>query len=128
MYHHHIRDQHGTGNQGGNPGTNQGNPTSGTPTGVVTPTPLLPFMAGLVLPDFSEHINDSLLHDATWPTIPTKLPSYIPNFAGNTGKDPTNHVHPFYMWCSSNSIIEDSIHLQFFQHTLTGDAAKWYVD
>jgi len=39
--------------RGGNLGTNEGVPTSGTPMGVVTPTPLLPSMAGLSLLNFS---------------------------------------------------------------------------
>lgn len=37
----------GAGTKGGNPGANQGAPTTGTPTSVVTPTSLLPFMAML---------------------------------------------------------------------------------
>lgn len=32
------------------------------------------------------------------------------------------------MWCSSNTITEDSIHLRLFQCMLTRAAAKWYVD
>jgi len=60
--------------------------------------------------------------------MPTKLPSDIPKFEGNPRKDPTNHVHSFHMWCSSNSIIEDSIYLCLFQHTLTGVDFQWYVD
>ena len=32
------------------------------------------------------------------------------------------------MWCSSNSITDDSICLRLFQRTLTGEASKWYVD
>lgn len=50
----------GAGNQGGNLGTNQA-----TPTGVVTPIPLLAFMDGLSFPDFNQLINDPLLHDPT---------------------------------------------------------------
>jgi len=53
----------GARNQGGNLGTKQGNPMSGTSTSMVNPTPLLPFMVGLSFPDFSEVINDPLLHD-----------------------------------------------------------------
>jgi len=49
----------GSKNQGGNPGTNQGNPTSETSIGMDTPTPLLPFMVGLNLPDFSQFIRSS---------------------------------------------------------------------
>ena len=60
--------------------------------------------------------------------MPTKLPSKIPKFEGLAGEDPTNHVRYFHMWCSSNSIIDDSVRLQLFQRTLTGEASKWYVD
>ena len=85
-------------------------------------------MDGLSLPDFSQLINDSLLHDPTWPTMPTKLPSYISKFEGNPKEDPTNHVHSFPMWCSSNSITEDSIHILFKYRLTKGDATKWYFD
>lgn len=60
--------------------------------------------------------------------MPTKLPLDIPKFEGNPGEDPTNHVRSFHMWCSSNSITEDSIYLHLFQCTLARVAAKWYVD
>ena len=32
------------------------------------------------------------------------------------------------MWCSSNSITDDSIRIRLFQRTLTGEASKWYVE
>ena len=60
--------------------------------------------------------------------MPNKLPSDIPKFKGNTREDPTNHVFSFYMWCSSNSITDDSIFFRLFQRTFTGEAMKWYVD
>ena len=34
----------------------------------------------------------------------------------------------FHLWCSSNSIVDDSIRLRLFQRTLTGAAAKWYIE
>lgn len=117
----------GVGPQGGNPGAYQGTPTSGTPTGVVT-HPLLPFMVGLSLLDFSHLINDSLLHNPTWLEMLTKLPLDIPKFEGNWREDPTNHVCSFHMWCSSNFIIKGSIHLLLFQRMLIGAIVKWYVD
>ena len=115
-------------NAGGKPGPNSGATSSGTNTGTMLATPLLPFMAGLSLSDFSKLINDPIQHDLGWPVMPTKFPSNIPKFEGNDGEDPTNHICSFHMWCSSNSITDDSIHLQLFQHMLTGDTAKWYVD
>ena len=90
-------------------------------------SPLLPYMAGLSLPDFNQLINDPIHHDTSWPAMPNKLPYEIPKFEGFAGEDPTNHVRSFHMWCSSNSITDDTIHLRLFQHT-TGKASKWYVD
>jgi hypothetical protein len=60
--------------------------------------------------------------------MPTKLPSDIPKFEGKAGDDPANHIMNFHLWCSSNSIMDDSIKLRLFQRTLTGPSAKWYVD
>ena len=60
--------------------------------------------------------------------MPTKLPSDIPKFEGIAGENPTNHVRSFHMWCSSNSITDDSVHLRLFQRMLIGEASKWYVD
>ena len=34
----------------------------------------------------------------------------------------------FHLWCSSNSLMDDYVHLRLFQHTLTGTAAKWYIE
>ena len=87
----------GAGNQFGNLGTNQGSHTNRTSTGMVTPPPLLPFMVGLSLPNFSQLINDPLLHDPNWSTMLIKLPFNIPKFEGNLGEDPTNHVISFHM-------------------------------
>jgi len=32
------------------------------------------------------------------------------------------------LWCSSNSLNDNSIHLCLFQRTLTDNAAKWYIE
>jgi hypothetical protein len=79
------------------------------------PTLLMPYLASLNIPDLSKLTNDPILHDPTWPTMPTKLPSDIPKFEGKAGDDPTNHVMNFHLWCSSNSIMDDSIRLRLFQ-------------
>jgi hypothetical protein len=63
-----------------------------------------------------------------WPAVPTKLPSDIPKFEGKSGEDPQDHVMTFHLWCSSNSLNDDSIHLCLFQCTLTGGTAKWYIE
>ena len=34
----------------------------------------------------------------------------------------------FHLWCSSNTLNDDSIRLCLFQRTLTGLAAKWYIE
>jgi hypothetical protein len=97
--------------------------------GTNPPPPLhIPYLASLNIPDLRKLINDSILHDPTWPAMPTKLPSDIPKYEGKAGDDPANHVMAFHLWCSSNNIMDDSIQLQLFQHTLTGPSAKWYVD
>jgi hypothetical protein len=60
--------------------------------------------------------------------MPTKIPSDIPKFEGKAEEDLTNHIMTFYLWCYSNNIMDDSVYLRLFQHTLTGPSAKWYVD
>jgi hypothetical protein len=73
-------------------------------------------------------MNDLMRHDPTWPPVPTKIPSDIPKFEGNTGEDPSDHITNFHLWCSSNSLNDDSIHLILFQHTLMGVGMKWYIE
>ena len=85
-------------------------------------------MATLDIPDLSRILNDSILHSPQWPAIPAKLPSDIPKFDGKAGEDPNNHVMTFHLCCSSNSLMDDSIRLRLFQRTLTGSAAKWYIE
>ena len=60
--------------------------------------------------------------------MPTKIPSDIPKFEGKLGECPQNHIMMFHLWCSSNNIVDDLIRLRLFQHTLTGVAAKWYIE
>jgi hypothetical protein len=110
------------------------NPVLG-PTGVPLPhqhypqvNRQLPFLATLDLPDLSRLTNDPIHHSTVWPAIPAKLPSDIPKFDGKSGEDPNNHVMTFHLWCSSNSLMDDSIRLRLFQRTLTGSAAKWYIE
>jgi hypothetical protein len=88
----------------------------------------LPFLATLDLPDLSRILNDPIRHSPQWPTISEKLPSDIPKFDGKPREDPNNHVMTFHLWCSSNSLMDDSIHLRLFKRTLTGSTAKWYIE
>ena len=60
--------------------------------------------------------------------MPTKLQSDIPKFEGKVEECPQNHIMTFHLWCSSSSIVDDSIRLRMFQHTLIGAAAKWYIE
>jgi hypothetical protein len=73
-------------------------------------------------------MNDPMRHDITWPPVPTKLSSDILKFKGNIGEDLGDHVTTFHLWCSSNSLNNDSICLILFQRTLTWVAAKWYIE
>jgi hypothetical protein len=57
--------------------------------------PRLPFLATLNLPDLSKLMNDPMHHNSSCPPVPTKIPSNIPKFEGNTGEDPGDHVLPF---------------------------------
>jgi hypothetical protein len=77
--------------------------------------PPMPYLVSLTILDLSKLTNDPILHDPTWSNMPTKLPSNIPKFEGKSGEDPANHVMTFHLWCSSNNIMDDSIHLRLFQ-------------
>jgi hypothetical protein len=68
------------------------------------------------------------LHSPFWQVIPAKLPSDIPKFDDKLGEDPNNHVMTFRLWCSSNSLMDDSICLRLFQRTLMGLVDKWYIE
>jgi hypothetical protein len=86
------------------------------------------FLATLDLFDLSHLTNDIILHAPFWPPILAKIPSNIPKFDEKHGKDPNNHVMTFHIWCSLNSLMDDSIHLIFFQRSLTGLTTKWYIE
>jgi hypothetical protein len=82
----------------------------------------------LDLPDLSRLTNDPIFHSLVWPVIPAKLPSDILKFDEKYREDPNNHVMNFHLWCSSNSLMDDSVHLCLFQRTLTSLAGKWYIE
>ena len=82
----------------------------------------------LNLPDLSRLMNDAVSHDSAWIAIPNKIPSDIPKFEGKVGEDLSEHVTTFHLWCSSNSLHEDSTRLRLFQRTLTGPTTKWYIE
>jgi hypothetical protein len=90
--------------------------------------PCLPFLAMLNLPNLTNFMNEAMRHDPTWPPVPTKIPSDIPKFEGKNGKDPGDYITTFHLWCSLNSLDDDSIQLILFQHTLIGVSMKWYIE
>jgi hypothetical protein len=90
--------------------------------------PKLPFLVTLHLPDLTRLLNDPICHDLRWPPMPTKLPSDIPKFEAKPNEDLGYHVTTFHLWCSSNSLKDDSVQLRLFQRTLIGSVAKWYIE
>jgi hypothetical protein len=92
------------------------------------PPPQMPYLASLNIPDLNKLINDPILYNPTWPIMPTKIPSDIPKFEGKLGDNPANHIVTFQLWFSSNNIMDYSIQLRLFQHTLIGPSTKWYVE
>jgi hypothetical protein len=76
----------------------------------------------------SQLTNDPISHSPICTIIPAKIPFDIPKFDENLGEDPNNHVMTFHLWCSSNSLMDDSIRLHLFQRTLIGSTAKWYIE
>jgi hypothetical protein len=92
------------------------------------PQPHLPFLATLNLPDLFKLMNDLVSHDFAWPPVPTRIPLDILKFEGKNGEDPGDHVTTFHLWCSSNSLNENSIRLRLFQCTPIWVTAKWYIE
>jgi hypothetical protein len=92
------------------------------------PQPKLPFLATLHLADLTRLLNDPICHNLSWPPMPTKFPSNIPKFEAKPNEDPSDHMTTFHLWCSSNLLRNNSIHLRLFQCTLIGSVAKWYIE
>jgi hypothetical protein len=82
----------------------------------------------LNFPYFLRLMNDPVHHDLSWAPIPTNILSDIPKFEGKTSEDLGDHVTTFHLWCSTNSLNDNSIHLILFQCTLMGVAVKWYIE
>ena len=82
----------------------------------------------LNIPNLLRFMNDPVAHDPAWPVVPTKHPSDIPKFKGKPGEDPSEHITTFHLWCSLNSLHQDSIRLRLFQCTLTRPTTKWYIE
>jgi hypothetical protein len=60
--------------------------------------------------------------------MPMKLPSNIPKFEAKPNEYSGDHVTTFHLWCSSNSLKDDSVQLRLFQRTLIGSVMKWYIE
>jgi hypothetical protein len=60
--------------------------------------------------------------------MPMKFPSDIPKFKVKCNEYPGDHVTTFHLWCSSNSLRDDSVQLHLFQCTLIGNTVKCYID
>jgi hypothetical protein len=97
--------------------------------GANPPPPLqMTYLASLNILDLTKLTNDPILHNPTWPAMQPNFHQTYQSLKGKAGDDPANHVMTFHLWCSSNSIMEDSVRLRLFQRTLTGPSAKWYVE
>jgi len=90
--------------------------------------PKLPFLATLHLPELTRLLNDPICHNPHWPSMSTNFPLDIPKFEVKPNEDPSDHVATFHLWCSSNSLRDDSVQLHLFQCTLIGSVAKWYIE
>jgi len=58
----------------------------------------------------------------------SNLPSDIPKFERKQGEVPSTHIMTYYLWCSTTSLIDDSVMLCIFQRSLTKAIAKWYME
>ena len=70
--------------------------------------PKIPFLEALHLPDLSRLLNDLIYHDPCWLRMPTKFLSDISKLEGKPGEDPGDHVTKFNLWCSTNTLKDDS--------------------
>jgi hypothetical protein len=90
--------------------------------------PKLSFLETLHFLDLKRLLNNLICHDPHWPPMLTKLASDTPKFEAKPNEDTGDHVTTFHLWCSSNSLRDDSVQLCLFQRTLIGSATKWYIE
>ena len=88
----------------------------------------LPFLETLDFPNLSKLINDPIMHDHFWSSIPAKLSSDIPKFDGKQEEDPKNHVMAFHILYSPKYLMYDSICLRICKQTLIDASSKWYIE
>jgi len=87
-----------------------------------------PFLATLDIRDLYKLTKDPVNNNLFFPPITHKIPSDIPNFEGKQGDDLATHVTTYHPWSASNSMVDDSIWLKLFLHTLIGNTTKWYIE
>ena len=44
------------------------------------------------------------------------------------GDDPSSHITTYYLWCVSNFMLNNSIKLHLFPHTVISNATKWFIE
>jgi len=75
----------------------------------------LSFLATLEFPYVSRLTKDQILHFPCWPPVPSNILIDCSKFEGKGKEDPQAHVMTYHLSCSSNSYVDDSILLCFFQ-------------
>ena len=88
----------------------------------------LPFLGTLEFPYLSKLTNDPIRPHFAWPLVPVNIPTDIPKFNGKIAKGSANHITTYHLWCVSSSFLDDSIKFWLFPITLTGNAAKWFIE
>lgn len=52
----------------------------------------------------------------------------ITKFNRKQGEDLGTHITTYHLWCVSNSMVDESVYLRLFPHTLARNARKWYIE
>jgi hypothetical protein len=86
------------------------------------------FFSMLEFPYFSHLKNDPISHDPSWSVMSTKLPSNMLKFERNSREELSTHIMTYNLWCSSKSLMDDSIRLHILQISLTKRTTKWYIE
>jgi hypothetical protein len=92
------------------------------------PPPHMPYLASLNISDLTKLTNDPILHNPTWPAMPTKLPSDILKFEGKAGDDPANHImtfSPMVFFEQHHGRVHPIEVISMYTHY---PSAKWYVE
>jgi hypothetical protein len=60
--------------------------------------------------------------------MPAEIPLDMDKFDGKMGEYPSTHIMTYHLWCSSNSLMDDTVRLRIFLRSLTESATKWYIE